>query len=368
MTPLDLLLRTPGVPAVSRITIARGGLARLGARLKADRIRRVAVVSEPRVAALYGRATLASLRRAGVDGTLVCVPHGERSKSPRELARLWEQFAAIELGREDAVVALGGGVVGDLAGFAAATWLRGVPWIGVPTSLLAQVDSSIGGKTAVDLAAGKNLAGAFHAPRRVIVDPELLATLPERHLRAGLAEVVKLGAALDAPLFAWLEGHAPGLLARDPRLLTEAITRSIRGKARVVRADEREREGGVRTALNLGHTLGHALEASLGYRGILHGEAVAVGLRVAMRLSVAEAGLNPAEAARVARLLDRLGLRKRIPGISVRDLMSAMRVDKKSRNGKIRWVLTPRLGHASVPRLIPGRRIEAALEDAGARR
>ncbi len=368
MTPLDLVLRTPGIPAASRISIAPGGLARLGRQLRTDRIRRAVVVSEPRVAALYGLATVGSLRRAGIDATLVCVPHGERAKSPRELARLWDAFAAMELGREDAVVALGGGVVGDLAGFAASTWLRGVPWIGVPTSLLAQVDSSVGGKTGVDLAAGKNLAGAFHAPRRVLVDPDLLGTLPARHLRAGLAEVVKLAVALDAPLFRWLERRASLLLARDSGALTEAITRSIRGKARIVRADEREREGGRRTALNLGHTLGHALESTLGYRGLLHGEAVAVGLRVAMRLSVDAARLDPRDAARVAALLDDLGLRHRIPGLRVGDLMRAMRVDKKRRNGKIRWVLTPRLGHASVPRLIPGRRVQAALEDAGARR
>jgi len=363
-----ITIRYPGRGVASRFVVEPGGLDRLGASLRAFRGRRAIVVSEPRVAALYSGRALASLARGGIEAALVCVPNGERAKTARHLGRLWDEFARCGLGRTGVVIALGGGAVGDLAGFAAATWLRGVEWVVVPTSLLAQVDSSVGGKTALDLVAGKNLAGAFHQPAAVIADPTVLATLPSRHLRAGLAEVVKMGMAVDAGLFRIVERDAAALLARDPAALAEAVERSVRAKARITRGDEREREGGARTALNLGHTLGHALEASLGYRGLLHGEAVAIGLRVAARLSVECAGLATSARARQDALLDRLGLPERVPGLSIATLVDAMRHDKKGRNGKIRWVLTPRIGHASVPRLIPSRRVEAALLDAGARR
>ncbi|TMQ49485.1 MAG: 3-dehydroquinate synthase [Candidatus Eisenbacteria bacterium] len=323
------------------------------------------VVSDSTVAALHGPLALRSLRRSGVAAELVTVPHGERSKSLRHLERLWAIFAELGLDRGGAVVALGGGVVGDLAGFAAATWLRGVPWVCVPTTVLAQVDSSIGGKTAVDLPHGKNLVGAFHQPAGVLVDPAILGTLPDRQLRAGLAEAVKTGMAVDGPLFLWLERHVERLLAGSPEALGEAVTRSLRAKARVVRADERE--GGRRAALNYGHTLGHALEAAGGYRGLLHGEAVAIGMRVAAGLSVRFAGLPPAARRRQDALLDSLRLPGRIPGTPLAKLLDAMSRDKKRRDGKIRWVLTPRMGHASVPRLISARWVEAALIEAGAR-
>ena len=368
MTARAISIRHPGRSVVSRVLIEPGGLDRLGTHLRAYRGRRAVVVSEPRVARLYALRALAALERGGIEATRVLVPAGERAKSVRQLSRLWEAFAHAGLGRGDVVVALGGGAVGDLAGFAAATWLRGIEWIIVPTSLLAQVDSSVGGKTAIDLEAGKNLAGVFYQPSIVIADPSVLPTLPMRHLRAGLAEVVKMGMAVDAALFRAAERDAASLLARDPQALARLIERSVRAKARITRADEREREGGGRTALNLGHTLGHAIESCLGYRGILHGEAVAIGLRIASRLSVEFAGLEPALRDRQNALLDRLGLPDRIPGLRLGALLAAMRRDKKGRNGMIRWVLTPRLGHASVPRLIPSRRIEAALLDAGARR
>jgi 3-dehydroquinate synthetase len=265
------------------------------------------------------------------------------------------------------VVALGGGVIGDLAGFAAATYLRGVPWVGVPTSLLAQVDSSVGGKTGIDLGAGKNLAGAFHQPAGVLVDPRVLATLPARHRRAGLAEVVKMGMAVDAGLFRFCERHVGALAAGEPAALAEAVRRAIRAKARVVLADERERDGGPRTALNLGHTLGHALEAALGYRRLLHGEAVAVGLRAATALSVRTAGLPVAERARLESLLDALGLPRRMPPLPIARLLAPMARDKKRARAGVRWVLTPRVGSASVPRLISGHLVRAVLLEAGAR-
>jgi 3-dehydroquinate synthase len=329
--------------------------------------RRVALVSDANVAALWGERVRRALTGSGFAVEPLVVPAGETTKSLRHLGRLWDLLARIGHDRQGVVVALGGGVVGDLAGFAAASWLRGVEWVAVPTSLLAQVDSSVGGKTGIDLPAGKNLAGAFHQPRLVVIDPGVLSTLPERHLRAGLAEVIKCGMAVDAGLFTWLEAHAERLLAREPAALTEAIRRSVRVKAAVVRADEHERPGGARTALNYGHTVGHALETCLGYRRLLHGEAVAVGMRIAAGLSEALAGLPASDRTRQDRLLDRVGLSARIPGVAVGALLDAMARDKKRRNGMIRWVLTPRLGHASVPRLIPGRRVAAALIHAGAR-
>lgn len=326
------------------------------------------VVTDMRVRRLYGARAVRSLRRAGMRVVVVALPPGEGAKSPVSLARLWEAFAAAGIGRRDAVVALGGGVIGDLAGFAAATWLRGVAWVAVPTTLLAQVDASVGGKTAVDLAAGKNLAGAFHQPAGVLADPDVLATLPARQRRAGLAEVVKMGVAVDAALFRWCERHAEALADGSPRALEEAVRRSVRAKARVVMADEREREGGARTALNFGHTLGHALEAALGYRRLLHGEAVALGMRAAVELSVREAAFPARDAARVNALLDRLGLPRRWPDVPPARLQRALLLDKKRASSGVRWVLTPRMGHASVPRQISGRTVRAILDEARARR
>jgi len=363
----DLPLRYPPRAAHSRIRIASGALDGLGAFTRdLTGATRAAVVSDTNVAALYGERAVRSLGRARIDATLITVPAGERSKRAAVLDRLWEHFAALDLARGDVVVALGGGVVGDLAGFAAASWLRGIAWIGAPTSLLAQVDSSVGGKTGIDLAAGKNLVGAFHQPAGVLVDPRVLATLPRRERRAGLAEVVKMGMACDSALFAWAERNVRALAAGDTAALSEAVSRAIRVKARVVRRDEREREGGARTALNFGHTLGHAIEAARGYRGIRHGEAVAIGMRVAARLSEREAGLASAARARLESVLDALGLPRTMPPVPLADLLEAIGRDKKRGANGVRWVLTPRIGHASVPRLISGRLVRAALRAAGA--
>jgi 3-dehydroquinate synthase len=363
-----LTLRYPGATALSRVRIERGSLARLGSFTRqVTRAGRVALVSDAKVAALYADAALASLRRAGLGADLVRVPAGERSKSLARLNVLWDRLASLGLTRHDAVVALGGGVVGDLAGFAAATFLRGIPWICVPTTVLAQVDSSVGGKTAVNLAAGKNLVGSFHQPAGVLVDPETLGTLPARQRSAGLAEVVKSGMAVDAALFRWTEAHAAALASGAPRVLADAVARAVRVKARVVMADEREREGGRRTALNYGHTLAHAIEAVLGYRLLLHGEAVAIGMRAAGTLSVELAGLADGARARQDALLDQLGLPARVPGRTpIARLLGAMRHDKKRASSGTRWVLTTRVGHASVPRLISGRLVRSALLQAGA--
>lgn len=366
--PLDLTLTVRTPPIRSRLHVARGALAGLGRR--ARRVARPAaalLVTDPLVDRLHGADARRALAAAGIAAATVRVPRGERAKQPRQLERLWRALAAAGLGRDGVVVALGGGVVLDLAGFAAASWMRGVPWIAVPTTLLAQVDASVGGKTAVDLGAGKNLVGAFHSPALVLADPAVLATLPRRQVRAGLAEVVKTGLAADAALFGWCERNAARLAAADPPALAEAVVRAVRAKARVVRRDPFEREGGGRTALNFGHTLGHAIEAALGYRGLLHGEAVAIGMRAALLLSERAAGLPPAARARAAALLDRLGLPRRMPPLPAARLAAALLRDKKRRGGEVRWVLLPRIGHASVPRSMADRDVRKALHEAGAR-
>jgi len=363
----DLLLEFAPVRARSRIRIARGGLARLGAFVRETTgATQVVLVTDARVGALHGAAAARSLAHAGSAVRTVRVPRGEAAKRAPVLARLWDALAAAGLDRGGAVVALGGGVVGDLAGFAAATWLRGVPWIAVPTTVLAQVDASVGGKTAIDLAAGKNLVGAFHQPAGVLVDPDLLATLPARQRRSGLAEVVKTGFAVDRGLWEWLEAQLDPLDRGEPTALAGAVERSIRAKARVVIADERERPGGGRTALNFGHTLGHAIEAALGYRRLLHGEAVSIGMRAAAWLSVRVAGLAPESHVRLEAALDHLGLPARMPGVGVGSLLKAMQQDKKRASGTPRWVLTPRIGDASVPRAVESRLVRAALVFAGA--
>lgn len=361
----DLVLKYPARALRSRVHVAPDGLDSLG-RFTASltRASRVAVVSDLRVAALYGERALRSLKRARIEAELITLPAGERTKQPRQIAKLWDVFAALELSRSDAVIALGGGVIGDVAGFAAASWLRGVDWVGVPTTVVAQVDSSIGGKTGIDVVAGKNLVGAFHQPIGVLVDPTTLQTLPARHRRAGLAEVVKTGMVCDAKLFEWIESRIPDLAKGDPDALHGAVARSIRVKAAVVQRDERE--SGPRTALNFGHTTGHAIEAALGYRRLLHGEAVAVGMRVAAGLSRREVGLSQRAHDRLVALLDALRLPQRMPPLALEDILSAMKQDKKRARGGVRWVLTPRVGHASVPRLITGRLVRTALIEAGA--
>jgi 3-dehydroquinate synthase len=364
----DLELTFPGRPVRSRLRIARGSLARVGAFTRATTgAGHVVLVSDARVGALYGAAAIHSLRGAGIAVDRISVPAGEAAKRTHVLERVWEALAARGLERDGALVALGGGSVSDLAGFAAATWLRGVPWLAVPTTLLAQVDASVGGKTAVDLAVGKNLVGAFHQPAGVLVDPDTLATLPARQRRSGLAEVLKTGFAVDAALWSWLEARLDALADGEAPALAGAVSRAIAAKARVVQADEREREGGGRTALNFGHTLGHALEAALGYRELLHGEAVAVGMRAAAWLSVRVAGLKPESHIRLEAALDHLGLPVRMPPLPVARVLAAMRQDKKRAGAMTRWVLTPRIGDASVPRAVESRLVRAALELSGAR-
>ena len=305
---------------------------------------RVAVITNPVVAPYYLARVKAALASAGAEAFDVMVEDGEQAKSWASLEKVLDALLAARLGRDGVVVALGGGVVGDLAGFAAAVYQRGIPFIQVPTTLLAQVDSSVGGKTAINHARGKNMVGAFHQPAAVIADVATLATLPERELRAGVAEVVKHGFALDAALVGWLEANMEALLAREPGALAQAVRRSCELKAEVVAADEKE--SGRRAVLNFGHTFGHAIEAGAGYGTWLHGEAVAAGMVMAAELSV-RAGLLPAaDAARVRALVLRAGLPAKGPALTPERYLELMALDKKAARGRTRFILLERIGHA----------------------
>jgi 3-dehydroquinate synthase len=313
--------------------------------------RRAAVVTQPAVAPHATRVT-ESLRGAGFEPVVFTVAEGEEAKSLRSAERLWDEFSAAGLDRGSPVVAVGGGVVGDLAGFAASTFMRGLPVVQVPTTLLAQVDASIGGKVAVNLPRGKNLVGAFHQPRLVLIDPEVLRTLPAREYRSGLAEVVKTGAALNAGLFATLEAGLDALERRDPALLEAVVAACCAEKAAVVERDERE-ETGLRMVLNYGHTVGHALEALSGYRRWLHGEAVGIGMTAAGRLAVRLGWTDAATAARQEALIQGVGLPTRFTGIQPREVVDALRHDKKARDGRVPFVLLRELGRAEVCHDVP---------------
>jgi len=303
-----------------------------------------AIVTNEVVAPLYLSRVRGALEAAGARVTEVVVPDGEQAKSWQTLNAVFDRLLQARLGRDAVIVALGGGVVGDLAGFAAATYQRGIDFIQVPTTLLAQVDSSVGGKTAINHPLGKNMIGAFHQPRAVISDVETLDTLPDRELRAGLAEVIKHGVALDAPFVDWLEQNMDKLLARDRGALAYAVRRSCELKAAIVAADERE--SGVRAHLNYGHTFGHAIEAATGFGPWLHGEAVATGMVIAAELSVRARLLKPADAARVRSLVARAGLPVRPPALAHERWHELMSHDKKAAGGRTRFIVLEGMGRA----------------------
>ena len=329
---------------------------------------RVIVVADAAVAKLHLPALAASLGKAGIAHETVAVPPGEGSKDFAHLERLLDELMEKKLERSTTLVALGGGVIGDLVGFAAAVALRGVDFVQAPTTLLAQVDSSVGGKTAINTRHGKNLVGSFHQPRLVLADCDVLKTLPRREMLAGYAEVAKYGIVGDAAFFAWLEDNAAGVNAGDAAALVHAVTVSCRAKARVVAEDERE--AGLREILNFGHTFGHALEAETGFGdALLHGEAVGFGMALAARLSTA-LGLCPeADAKRIAAHLESAGLPASFAGLpqyrwSAAKLVGHMARDKKVRDGQIAFVLTRGIGTAFTARDVPIGRVEALLEGA----
>jgi 3-dehydroquinate synthase len=319
---------------------------------------RVAIVTNETVAPLY----LARLRAhvASLKPVEVVLPDGEQYKSLEVLNRIFDALLAAHCDRHTTIIALGGGVIGDMAGFAAASYQRGVPFIQVPTTLLAQVDSSVGGKTGVNHPLGKNMIGAFYQPRAVIIDTDTLNTLPDRELASGLAEVIKYGLIRDPEFFAWLEINLDKLLARDPEALAYAIHRSCRNKAEVVAADERE--SGVRATLNLGHSFGHAIETGVGYGNWLHGEAIAAGMVMASDLSRRLKWLSTADVARVENLIRRARLPVRAPStLSTARFLELMAVDKKVLNGRLRLVLLKRLGEAVVTDDYPRAELEGTL-------
>lgn len=350
-------MRIVPVPLGSRsydIKVGGGLLSRLGvecARLKLGQ--RCAVITDVNVGGRYARATMKSLAAAGFTPVLVTVPAGEKSKCLTVVEKCYDQLARHRLERKSFIVALGGGVVGDLAGFVAATYLRGIPFVQVPTTLLAQVDSSVGGKTGVNLRSGKNLVGAFYQPRLVLCDLDTLKTLPKREFVSGLAEVIKYGVIYDAVLFAQLERNLPKLLQRDVSLLRTIVSRCCEIKADVVGQDETE--SGLRAILNFGHTIGHAIENISGYGRYLHGEAIAIGQVAAARLSHHLLGLPSGDVARVEKLFTQAGLpvRLKLSPAQTRRLFAAMKLDKKVSAGEIKFVLAQKIGKVVWSQRVP---------------
>jgi 3-dehydroquinate synthase len=329
------------------IWVGHGQLPKLGEALDAASFpRRVAIVTNPTVGDLYGEQVVAALRDSTRQVNVIRIPDGEEYKTLLTLEQIYDQLIDWDFDRYCGLLALGGGVIGDLTGFAAATFLRGIPFVQVPTTLLAQVDSSVGGKTGVNHPQGKNLIGAFYQPRHVHIDVGVLATLPDREYAAGLAEVVKYGVIRDAAFFAWLGEERAALLARVPEALEYAVMISCQIKADVVEIDENEQ--GLRAILNYGHTFGHAVETLAGYGVIRHGEAVAIGMVMAARTS-ARLGLGSHDdVGKIAGLLGSFGLPVVPPAFSVEEYLAVMRHDKKARDGSIRLVLSHGIGVADL--------------------
>jgi 3-dehydroquinate synthase len=366
--PIDTVAVDLG-PRSYEVRIGSGLMARAGVEIATLLHRpRVAVLTEERVAAMHLGALEAGLAAQGIAVQALALPPGEATKGWPHLVRAVEWLLEAQVERGDVVVALGGGVIGDLAGFAAAILRRGVRYVQVPTTLLAQVDSSVGGKTGINTAQGKNLVGAFHQPARVLADIDALDTLPARDFLAGYAEVVKYGLLGDAGFFLWLEAHGPALAAGDPALRQEAVRRSVLMKAAIVARDETE--AGERALLNLGHTFGHALEAATGYSDrLLHGEGVAIGCQLALDLS-ARLGLCPQEApGRLAVHLQAMGMRRRLADIpgdlpGTEALIALMAQDKKVVDGRMRFILTRDIGAAFVTDAVPPEALRALLDEA----
>jgi len=317
--------------------------------------RACAVISDDNVAPHFADAVLASLKKTGRQPTLITVPAGEESKTMERAAMICEEMSEAGLDRSSFVVALGGGMIGDLAGFVAAIYHRGIPCVQVPTTLLAQVDSSVGGKTGVNTAAGKNLIGAWHQPTLVISDVDTLATLPPREFRQGFAEIIKHAIILDAEMFEMLQRF-------DRKDLAALIRRNVVIKAAIVGADERETTG-ERTLLNFGHTIGHAIESAGEYRAFRHGEAVSLGIVAACEISVKKAGLPDAERDRIMRTLENLELPTRLPVDCPKEkIRNAIRFDKKFSQGKVRFVVAPKIGSARLATDVTMEDLEAAVE------
>jgi 3-dehydroquinate synthase len=345
------------------IVIGPGLLPELGGHCASLKMGgRCAIISDRNVAPKFARAAQLSLKKVGFDSALITVPAGETAKSLKVVEHCYDALAKHRLERKSFIVALGGGVVGDLAGFVAATYLRGIAFVQVPTTLLALVDSSVGGKVGVNLKSGKNLVGAFHQPRLVLCDLNSLRTLPVREFRAGLAEVIKYGIIYDAALFERLERDLPKLIKRDPETLEEVIAHCCEIKAEVVSQDETE--SGLRAILNFGHTIGHAIENISGYGKYLHGEAISIGQIAAAKISAFLLGLPDSEVARIRTLFQSAGLPAtiRLTAAQRKKLLAAMRLDKKVVGGEIKFVLAKKMGETAWGQNVPERLIQEALD------
>lgn len=332
------------------ILIANDTLSSLGAECDARGLAgSVAIITNPTVAVLYGEVVQSSLVAAGNSVTIIEIPDGEEFKNAETLNRVYDQLIEAGIDRNSFIVALGGGVVGDLAGYAAATYLRGIPFVQVPTTLLAQVDSSVGGKTAIDHARGKNLIGAFYQPRFVLIDVNTLRTLVRREFLAGLAEVVKYGVAIDRDFFEYLEHNADRILDMDQACLAQVIRRCCELKAQVVEMDEKET--GIRAILNYGHTLGHAFETLAGYSYLVHGEAIAIGMHLASLVSMKLGHCTQGDVQRIVGLLTVFGLSLTSPMVEISLLRSAVGTDKKSRSGVISFICNRGIGGHVIEKL-----------------
>ena len=344
------------------ILIGRDLLSDVGTRCRKLGLgARCAIITDSNVARHYGKETQQTLEAAGFQTTIITIPAGEKSKSLKYVGECYDIMAAHRIERKSFVVALGGGVVGDLAGFVAASYLRGIPFVQIPTTLLAQVDSSVGGKTGINLPAGKNLVGAFYQPRLVLCDLATLDSLPEREFRAGMAEVIKYGIIYDAPFFRRLEKEMQSALDREPETLGKIVARCCAIKADVVSQDETE--SGLRAILNFGHTIGHAIEATAGYGKYLHGEAISIGQVLAARLSQKVLGLPEQDSQRIRGLLNRAGLptEARFTASQKQKLTAAMKLDKKVSGGEIKFVLAKRIGKVEFGQRVPEREVFSVL-------
>jgi 3-dehydroquinate synthase len=356
-------MRTVNVALADRaypIRIGTGLLAQADLLKPYLKTSRVALVSNEVVAPLHMAKLADALRNAGVTVTEIVLPDGEVHKDWNTLNLIFDGLLGARCERSTTVIALGGGVVGDMAGFAASCYQRGVPFIQVPTTLLAQVDSSVGGKTAINHPLGKNMIGAFYQPRLVLADTDTLQTLPDREIRAGLAEVIKYGLIRDLPFLEWLEANLEALLARDPAALIYAVERCCINKAEVVAIDETEQ--GERALLNLGHTFGHAIETGLGFGVWLHGEAVAAGAVMAAELSARLGMLTASDVQRVRRIHERAGLPVSGPALGADRYIELMRHDKKVTDGRLRLILLQGIGHGIIHDQAPLGEIEAAIQ------
>ncbi len=357
----SISVQVPGIaPAAYEIRIGTGLLAQLGSVVKAVApAPNCGVVTDSNVAPHYLAAAKTSLEAAGYRVISHVMPAGEQHKTLATVSAVLDAFLNARIERSTPIVALGGGVVGDLGGFVAATLLRGVPFIQVPTSLLAAVDASVGGKVGVDHATGKNLIGAFHQPKLVMTDIATFSTLPPREIRAGLAECIKHGVIRDAGLFGFIEQQLVGILKNDAGAMAELVARNVAIKAAVVAEDPFER--GVRALLNFGHTFGHAIETVMGYSGILHGEAVALGMVAAGRMACRLGRFQQTELDRLIALITAAGLPTQWPGLDIEKVFAAMFSDKKVRGGKLRFILPSRIGHAEIVDGVPEEAIREAI-------